>query len=68
MTPLMNSVSINNAACFSFLFFKQHCSLNNVDLSGNTILHLAAKNNSIGIAKILKHIYIECMNPNSAML
>jgi Ankyrin repeat len=57
MTGLMNSVSNNNIPSFIYFFFEEECSLNNVDINGNTILHLAAKSNSISIAKILRHIY-----------
>jgi ankyrin repeat protein len=65
MTALMNSVVNNNVAAFSYLFFGSQeergfsCGLNHVDINGNTILHLAAKNNALNIVKLLKHIYIE---------
>ena len=57
MTALMNTVSNSNMPSFVYLFFKEHCSLNHVDINGNTLLHLAAKSNSIGVAKILKHVF-----------
>ncbi len=31
MTPLMNTVSSNNVPSFCYLFFKEKCSLNNLD-------------------------------------
>jgi hypothetical protein len=32
MTPLMNTVSTNNLPSFVYLFFKEHCHLNHVDI------------------------------------
>jgi len=40
------------------LYFSKKCSLNHVDIQGNTLMHMAAKSNSINIAKLLRHIYI----------
>lgn len=62
MTGLMNTVSNNSVTNFIYMFFDQRGSLNNVDLNGNTLLHLAAKSNSFNIAKLLKHIYIDVKN------
>jgi len=59
MTPLMNTVSSNHEASFVYLHFKENCDLKNIDLNGQTLLHLAARANSINIAKLLKHIYNE---------
>jgi ankyrin repeat protein len=59
MTPLMNTVTTNNLPSFVYLFFKEHCHLNHVDIYGNTLMHLAAKSNAVNIAKILKHLYKE---------
>jgi ankyrin repeat protein len=56
MTALMNSVVTNNTSSFAYLFFQEGCSLNEIDINGNTILHLAAKSNSVNIAKLLRHI------------
>lgn len=58
ITPLMNTVSSNLTDSFIYLFFKESCELNNVDLGGNTLMHLAARSNAINIAKLLKHVYI----------
>ena len=58
MTPLMNTIANSNVTGFIYLFFGEHCSLNNVDINGNTILHLAAKSNSINIVKLLHHVFI----------
>ena len=65
MTPLMNSVSISSISSFVYLFFDRQCSLNTVDIHGNTIMHLAAKGNSLDIAKILKHIYNDAQKQTS---
>ena len=59
MTPLMNTVAENNVPSFCYLFFNKQCGINHVDIQGNTLMHLAAKSNSINIAKLLKHIYID---------
>jgi ankyrin repeat protein len=58
MTPLMNTVVENNVPSFCYLYFNKKCSLNHVDIQGNTLMHMAAKSNSINIAKLLRHIYI----------
>lgn len=58
MTPLMNTVQGNHEDQFMYLHFKEQCELNNVDLSGNTLMHIAARSNAVNIAKLLKHIYI----------
>jgi ankyrin repeat protein len=66
MTPLMNSVAVGNVASFIHFLFDQHCSLNTVDISGNTIMHTAAKANAIHVAKILFHVYRDMKaSPNS---
>jgi len=65
MTPLMNTVNTNNLSSFVFLFFKEHCHLNHVDIYGNTLMHLAAKSNALNIAKILKHLYLDCQDKSS---
>ena len=57
MTPLMNSILSNNEHAFLYLYCKAKCSLNNVDLQGNSLLHLAAENNSLNIGLILKHLH-----------
>ncbi len=57
MTPLMNTVANNNTAGFIYLYFAKNCSLDTVDVNGNTLLHLAAKSNAVGIAKILRHLH-----------
>lgn len=67
MTPLMNSVAINSIASFVHLFFEDKCSLNTVDIHGNTILHLAAKGNAISVVKILKHIYQDAQKQTSPL-
>lgn len=66
MTAIMDSVQNNNIACFTHFFFDERCSLNTVDMQGNTILHIAAKANAVNIAKILKHLYSDMVsNTNS---
>jgi hypothetical protein len=65
MTPLMNTVSINNLSSFIYLLFKEHCHLNHVDIQGNTLMHLAAKSNAVNIAKILKHLNKESKDQSS---
>lgn len=57
MTALMNCILSNNEHAFVYLYFKGNCSLNHVDLNGNTLLHLAAEHNAVNIALILKHLY-----------
>lgn len=64
MTPLMNSAATNNDLLFLYLYFKENCDLRNVDLNGNTLLHLAARSNSKSIANILLHIYQEELTGN----
>ena len=61
MTPLMNTVVENNVPSFCHLYFKRKCGLNHVDIQGNTLMHMAAKSNSINIAKLLRHIYIDIL-------
>jgi ankyrin repeat protein len=65
MTPLMNTVSSNHESSFVFLYFKENCDLKNLDLGGNTLLHLAAKSNSVNIARLLRHIYNDCNSDDS---
>ncbi|CDW85580.1 ankyrin repeat protein [Stylonychia lemnae] len=65
MTPLMNTVSSNHEASFVYLHFKENCDLKNVDLNGQTLLHLAARQNSINIARLLKHIYQDQIKEDS---
>lgn len=62
MTAIMNSVQNNNIACFTHFFFDERCSLNTVDIQGNTILHIAAKANAVSIAKILKHLHSDMVS------
>jgi ankyrin repeat protein len=50
-------VTSNHPETFIYLFFKEQCSLRNIDLNGNTVLHLAARSNSINIARLLRHMY-----------
>lgn len=57
MTPLMNCIISNNEHAFIYLYFKARSSLNNVDMNGNTLLHLAAEHNATNIALILRHLY-----------
>ena len=57
MTPLMNCIVSNNEHAFVYLYFKGKTSLNHVDASGNTLLHLAAEHNATNIALILKHLF-----------
>ena len=57
LTPLMNCIVSNNEHAFIYLYFKGKTSLNQVDLSGNTLLHLAAEHNATNIALILKHLF-----------
>jgi len=57
ITPLMNCITSNNEHAFIYLYFKGKSSLNNVDMNGNTLLHLAAEHNASNIALILKHLY-----------
>ena len=56
MTPLMNTVAHNSPAGFIYLYFGKKGSLENVDVNGNTLLHLAAKSNAVEIAKLLRHL------------
>ena len=56
MTPLMNTVANNSPAGFIYLYFGKSHSLDTVDVNGNTLLHLAAKSNAVGIAKLLRHL------------
>jgi hypothetical protein len=65
MTPLMNTIQLNNVPSFIYLFFKEHCHLNHVDINGNTLMHLAARSNALQIAKILKQIYIDAKDKTS---
>lgn len=71
MTPLMNSVFNNHYEQFIYFYFKENCDIKNYDLQGNTLLHLAAKSNSINIAKILKHLFLDILqsgeDPNLSM-
>ena len=53
MTPLMNSVASNHDCLFVYLHFKENNELGNIDINGNTLLHLAARANSINVAKLL---------------
>jgi hypothetical protein len=62
MTPLMNTVQSNHESSFVYLYFKENCELRNLDMNGNTLLHLAAKSNSVNIARLLRHIYLEASN------
>lgn len=55
----MNTVANNHPEAFVYLNFKEQCSLRNIDINGNTILHLAARSNSINVARLLKHLYNE---------
>mmetsp|Transcript_18213 Transcript_18213/g.17334 ORF Transcript_18213/g.17334 Transcript_18213/m.17334 type:complete len:138 (+) Transcript_18213:635-1048(+) len=59
MTPLMNSVSFNQQEQFIYLYFAEGCELKSVDINGNILLHFAAKSNSIHIAKLLRHLFLE---------
>lgn len=59
MTPLMDSVVCNNYLAFIYLYFKHSCDPSNLDINGQSLIHLAAKANSIQIAKLLKHLYGE---------
>lgn len=61
MTPLMNTVGSNHPQTFIYLHFKEQCGIRNVDLNGNTLLHLAARSNSVNIARLLRHIYNDAM-------
>ena len=65
MTPLMNTVQSNHESSFIYLYFKENCDLKNLDLNGNTLLHLASKSNSVNIAKLLRHIYLESSRDDS---
>lgn len=49
MTALMNTVVNNCVIGFIYLYFSEKCSLNEVDINGNTVLHLAAKADSVKI-------------------
>ena len=57
MTPLMNCIVSNNEHAFIYLYCKGKSTLNNVDMNGNTLLHLAAEHNAINIGNLLKHLY-----------
>ena len=57
MSALMNCIVSNNEHAFIYLYFKGKSSLNNVDASGNTLLHLAAEHGATNIALILKHLF-----------
>ena len=57
MTPLMNCIVSNNEHAFIYLYCKGKSTLNNVDMNGNTLLHLAAEHNAINIGHLLKHLY-----------
>jgi len=57
LTPLMNCIVSNDEHTFINLYFKGKSSLNHSDLSGNTLLHLAAEHNATNIAHILKHLF-----------
>lgn len=50
MTPLMSCVANSSTSGFSYMFFGLKQSLNEIDINGNTILHLAAKHNAVGVA------------------
>ena len=63
----MNTVSSNHEASFVYLHFKENCDLKNIDLNGQTLLHLAARANSINIARLLKHIYQEQIKEDSLL-
>lgn len=57
MTPLMNCIISNSEHAFIYLYCKGKCSLNNIDMNGNTLLHLAAEHGATNIARILGHLY-----------
>jgi ankyrin repeat protein len=41
------------------LYFSENCEIRTFDINGNTLLHLAARSNSVNIAKLLKHLYLD---------
>lgn len=65
MTPLMNTVSSNHEEAFVYLHFKENCDLRNVDMNGHSLLHLAARSNSINIARLLRLLYHESTKDDS---
>eukprot|EP00347_Sterkiella_histriomuscorum_P014358 403361177 len=65
MTPLMNSVQTVQSSLFVHLHFKEQCELKNVDLNGNSLLHLCAKSNNINVARLLRHIYQDQIKEDS---
>ena len=67
MTPMMNSVSSGQFAIFTHLHFQHGCELKNIDINGNTLLHLAAKANSLHIARVLRHIYLDQTKEDSSI-
>lgn len=65
MTPLMNTAANNHPESFVYMYFKENCDLKNTDLQVSTLLHLAAKSNSINIVRLLSHIYAEQTHEDS---
>ncbi len=65
MTPLMNTAANNHPESFVYLYFKELCDLKNTDVHVSTILHLAARSNSINIVRLLKHVYQEMSHEDS---
>ena len=55
-TPLMNCIVSNNEHAFIYLHFKLKCGLSDIDINGDTLLHLAAEHNAYNIASLLRHL------------
>ena len=52
----MNCIVSNNEHAFIYLHFKLKCGLSDIDINGDTLLHLAAEHNAYNIASLLRHL------------